>query len=333
MSTDELAGIAARLYGTAFDGFVPARAEAAKELLAASAPTPETRALAAEVRTLPKPSASAWAVNMLARRRPELLAGLAELGTAMRRAQDSLDAAALRSLGRERRTQLAAAVDAAREAAAQQGRAISGAIATEIEETLRAATADRGAADAVCSGRLLRALSADGVDVVDLDGAVAVPGAPGPVTGLKAGPEGAAKGPPPAGKKAEGAGAKAGAEERTEPRLRAVGQRRPPGPSALERARAALEEASRAARSSRGEEHRTAAAQKEATEQAEALAAEVTRLAKELAAAEERLREARRQRESALTAARQAGRAADRDRRREDLARERVLRLGDTPAD
>lgn len=331
MSTDELAGIAARLYGTAFDGFVPARAEAAKELLAASAPTPETRALAAEVRTLPKPSASAWAVNMLARRRPELLAGLAELGTAMRRAQDSLDAAALRSLGRERRTQLAAAVDAAREAAAQQGRAISGAIATEIEETLRAATADRGAADAVCSGRLLRALSADGVDVVDLDGAVAVPGAPGPVTGLKAGPQGAAKGPQPAGKKAEGAGAKAGVQR--EPRLRAVGQRRPPGPSALERARAALEEASGAARSSRGEEHRTAAAQKEATEQAEALAAEVTRLAKELAAAEERLREARRQRESALTAARQAGRAADRDRRREDLARERVLRLGDTPAD
>lgn len=330
MSTDELAGIAARLYGTAFDGFVPARAEAAKELLAASAPNPEARALAAEVRTLPKPSVSAWAVNMLARRRPELLAGLAELGTAMRRAQDSFDAAALRSLGRERRAQLAAAVDAAREAAAQQGRAISGTIATEIEETLRAATADRGAADAVCSGRLLRALSADGVDVVDLDGAVAVPGARGPATGVKAGQKGAAGAPQPAGPKTERAGAKA--TERSEPRLRAVGQRRPPGPSASERARAALEEASEAARTSRGEEDRTAAALNGAAEQAEALAAEVARLAKELAAAEERLWEARKQRESALTAARQAGRAADRDRRREDLARERVLRMGDTPA-
>ncbi|WP_432396954.1 hypothetical protein ACRQ5B_03390 [Pseudarthrobacter sp. L19] len=330
MSTDQLAGIAARLYATAFDAFVPARAAAAKELLAASEPTPESLSLAAEVRTLPKPSVSAWAVNMLARRRPELLAGLAELGTAMRRAQDSLDAAALRSLGRERRTQLAAAVDAARDAAAQQGRAISGAIATEIEETLRAATADRGAADAACSGRLLRALSADGVDVVNLDGAVAVPGAPGPVTGVKAGPKGATGAPRPSGEKAAGAGAKA--TERSEPRLRAVGQRRPPGPSALERAQAALEEASEAALTSRGEEDRTAAALNEAAEQAEALSAEVARLAKELAAAEERLREARKQRESAVTAARQAGRAADRDRRREDLARERVLRLGDTPA-
>ncbi|MFS0718822.1 hypothetical protein ABC337_05145 [Arthrobacter sp. 1P04PC] len=330
MSTDELAGIAARLYATAFDGFVPARAAAAKELLAASARTPESRSLAAEVRTLPKPSVSAWAVNMLARQRPELLAGLAELGTAMRRAQDSLDAAALRSLARERRTQLAAAVEAARDAAAQQGRAISAALATEIEETLRAATADRGAADAVCSGRLLRALSADGVDVVDLDGAVAVPGAPGPVTGVKAGPKGATGAPRPSGEKAAGAGAKA--TERSEPRLRAVGQRRPPGPSALERAQAALEEASEAALTSRGEEDRTAAALNEAAEQAEALSAEVARLAKELAAAEERLREARKQRESAVTAARQAGRAADRDRRREDLARERVLRLGDTPA-
>ena len=330
MSTDQLAGIAARLYGTAFDGFVPARAEAAKELLAASAPTQETRALAAEVRSLPKPSVSAWAVNMLARRRPELLAGLAELGTAMRRAQDSLDAAALRSLGRERRTQLAAAVDAARDAAAQQGRAISATIATEIEETLRAATADRGAADAVCSGRLLRALSADGVDVVDLDGAVAVPGTPGLVTGVKSGPKGATEAPQPAGTKTEPAGAKA--PERSEPRLRAVGQRRPPGPSALERAQAALDEASEAALTSRGEEDRTATALNEATGQAEALAAEVARLTKELAAAEERLREARKHRESALTAARQAGRAADRDRRREDLARERVLRLGDTPA-
>ena len=65
---------------------------------------------------------------------------------------------------------------AAQALAARHGRAISAAVATEVEQTLRAATADPGAAAAVQSGCLLRALSADGVDVVDLAGAVAVPG-------------------------------------------------------------------------------------------------------------------------------------------------------------
>ena len=136
----------------------------------------EQRALAAEVRALPKPSVAAWAVNMLAAHSPEILRELAELGTSMQAAQDALDAADLRRLAQERRQLLAGAVKAARALAAQQGRAISAAVATEVEQTLRAATADPGAAAAVQSGCLLRALSADGVDVVDLAGAVAVPG-------------------------------------------------------------------------------------------------------------------------------------------------------------
>ncbi|HET8878228.1 MAG TPA: hypothetical protein VFN00_02155 [Arthrobacter sp.] len=313
MSKDELAGIAAQLYAKPFDDFIPARAAAAKDLLAGSAATADTRSRAAVVRSLPKPSVGAWAVNMLAWQRPGVLRELAELGIAMRQAQDGLDAAALRSLGGERRALLAGAVRAAREVAEQQGRRISGTVAADVEETLRAATADQGAAAAVRSGRLLRTLSADGVDVVDLTGAVAVPEAPGP-----AADPGSAPAPPtaPAG-----------------PRLRAVGQERPaPGPSARERARAALEDAALAAKSSSAEEERTTAALQDASRRADALARDAARLAEELAAAESGLRKARKLRDAAAAAAQQAARVAGKDRRREDLARERVLRLGDTPA-
>lgn len=313
MSKDELAGIAAQLYAKPFDDFIPARAAAAKDLLAGSAATADTRSRAAVVRSLPKPSVGAWAVNMLAWQRPGVLRELAELGIAMRQAQDGLDAAALRSLGGERRALLAGAVRAAREVAEQQGRRISGTVAADVEETLRAATADQGAAAAVRSGRLLRTLSADGVDVVDLTGAVAVPEAPGP-----AADPGSAPAPPtaPAG-----------------PRLRAVGQERPaPGPSARERARAALEDAALAAKSSSAEEERTTAALQDASRRADALAQDAARLAEELAAAESGLRKARKLRDAAAAAAQQAARVAGKDRRREDLARERVLRLGDTPA-
>jgi hypothetical protein len=321
MANGELAGIAAQLYAMPFDDFIAGRAAAAKELLAGQPVTPELRSRAAEVRSLPKPSVSAWAVNMLAWHRPETLRELAELGTAMRQAQDALDAPTLRSLGGERRKLLADTVGAARDVAEQQGRKISAAIATEVEETLRAATADEGAAAAVRSGRLLRALSGDGVDSVPLSGAVALPEMPGPPA------------PPSAGSTpATDTTTDAAVASRDQPRLRAVRQDRPaPSPSARERAQSALKEAVDNARSSAAEEQRTANELNEAADQAAALTEETARLKEELARAEDGLRQARRRLELATASAQQAARAADKDRRREDLARERVLRLGNTP--
>ena len=101
------------------------------------------------------------------------------LGQTMQEAQASLDAAALRELAKERRKLLGTAVGEARLAAEKHGRKISAAVATEVEETLRAATADLAAAAAVESGLLLRGLSADGVDQVDVSDAVALPSALG----------------------------------------------------------------------------------------------------------------------------------------------------------
>ncbi|WP_211878918.1 hypothetical protein [Pseudarthrobacter albicanus] len=326
MADGELAGIAGQLYGLPFDDFVGARTAAAKEVAGEVPAGQEQRSLATEVRSLPKPSVGAWAVNMLAALRPGTLRELAELGQSMRAAQSALDAAELRRLGQERRLLLNLAVKAARAVAEQQGRKISDAVATEVEQTLRAATADEGAAAAVRSGRLLRTLSADGVDVVDLAGAVAVPAGAGPAGA-------AAAGAAPSGAVPAAAAGKRPAEQPAEqPRLRAVREApRRPAPSARERAQAGLRDAEEAARSAVREGRRYEAELAEATAAAATLAEETQSLREQLERAEEELKAARKRRDVAAARAQQAARAADKERRKEDLARERVLRLGNTP--
>ena len=117
----ELAGIAGPLYALPYGEFVAARTAAAKDVSSVGVTPAEQRALAAEVRALPKPSLAAWAVNMLAAHHPEILRELAELGESMQAAQSALDAAALRRLAQERRRLLAGAVNTAQVLATQQG--------------------------------------------------------------------------------------------------------------------------------------------------------------------------------------------------------------------
>ena len=341
MAEQWLADVAARLYALPFDEFVTARTAAAKDASAEKG----QRSRAADVRSLPKPSVAAWTVNMLASRRPEVLGQLAVLGQSMQAAQASLDAPELRRLGAERRQVLGAAVKAARAVAEEQGRKISAAIAAEVEETLRAATADEGAAAAVQSGRLLRGLSADGVDVVDLSDAVALPGLlppaparPGPVSSGPASPA------PAPSRQSSPAGGSDGTrsssrtttstarKEPEQPRLRAVGREpRKSAPSALVRARAALKEAEEEAQAAAGEALRHQQELASTTARATELSETVRNLREQLAEREQELKAARKRREISVAQAQQAARAADKARRTEDLARERVLRLGNTP--
>ncbi|MDQ0661530.1 hypothetical protein QFZ35_000028 [Arthrobacter ulcerisalmonis] len=334
MEDEALADIADRLYGGALDDFVAARAAAAKDAAR------EDKDLAAAVRAMPKPSVAAWAINMLVRKRPEVLAGLGGLGVRMRAAQDSLDAPSLRALGRERRTMLADAVDTARSVAQEQGRSISDAMASDVEETLRALTADEGAAAAVGSGRLLKVLSADGVNDVDLDGAVALPGL------LPATPSTRPVRTPPAALKTtapRATASKATASEKrttaertsrpkpTKPRLEAVRQTpRPASPPALERAKAVLAEAQAA-------EEEASRLAGELQDQAEQTRAEIAELQQETAelgnrlkVAEESLERSRKRLAATSAEAKQAVRAADKATRTAMLAQERVLRLGNT---
>jgi len=321
MEDEALADIADRLYAGDLDGFITARAAAAKEAAG------QDKELAAAVRALAKPSVAAWAVNMLARERPDILAGLSALGERMRSAQESLDAAGLRSLARERRTLLAAAVDTARTVAAEQGRPISGPMAADVEETLRALTADEGAAAAVASGRLLKVLSADGVNPVDLAGAVALPGRLPAASSLPRST------PPPAAPKAP-AGTRTTPERASQPkpakpRLEAVRQApRPASPPALERAKAAHADARAAEEeASRRSADLQAEAEDARTEISE-LQQETAMLRDRLKAAEERLEIVRRKLAATSAEAKQAARAADKASRAAMLAHERVLRLG-----
>jgi hypothetical protein len=320
MDDNELADIANGLYALRLDEFVTARAAAAKEAAGSG------KELPAAVRALPKPSVAAWAVNMLATHRPDVLAELNELGGRMRAAQTSLDAAGLRELARERRTVLATAVDTARSVAEQQGRRISEAVATDVEQTLRAVTADEGAAAAVQSGRLLQALSADGVDTVELDGAVAVPGA---VPAPRAAPRSGAATPDADSPDSASPGAASPIPDK--PRLQAVRQApRQASPSALEKAQAAEAEAKADADAA----VREAAEGREQLDEAEANFSRLTAQARDLRArlqsAEEQLERTRKLRETAAAEAKQSARAADKAQRTAVLAHERVLRLGNT---
>jgi hypothetical protein len=320
MEDEALAAIANELYAGPMEDFVAARASAAKNAAG------RDKELAAAVRSLPKPSVAAWAVNMLALHQPEVLAQLMELGGRMREAQASLDAAALRELGRERRTMLSAAVETARSVAEQQGRAISDAMAGDVEDTLRALTADEGASAAVRSGRLLKTLSADGVNSVDLDGVVAVPSVlPSAAATPPAGPA------TPAGKKTRMTADKAQERRPNKPRLQAVRQTpRTASPPALDKAKAALAEAQAA-------EAEAARAAQELQDQADETRTEIAELLEEarelrarLKSTEEQVDRSRKLLAATTAEAKQAMRAADKAERTAMLAQERVLRLGNT---
>lgn len=324
MDEQALADIASGLYAAPLEDFVALRTAAAKEAAG------QDKALGTAVKGLPKPSVAAWAVNMLALHEPDVLAGLADLGSRMREAQASLDARALRELGRERRTMLAAAVDTAKSVVQEQGRAISDTIAGDVEETLRALTADEGAAAAVRSGRLLKTLSADGVSAADLEGALAVPGAlPAPSPATPAARKPALASVPESDKKQRTTPERASRPKATRPRLEAVRQTpRPASPPALEKAKTALADAQE-------EEARTTRLAQELQEQADETQADIDGLVKETAelrnrlkAAEEQLDRSRKQLATTAAEAKQAARAAEKATRTAMLAQERVLRLG-----
>jgi DNA repair exonuclease SbcCD ATPase subunit len=167
----DLASAAAKLYALLPSEFTAERNRAAKAARAEG-----NSLLAKQIGRLPKPSTAAWAVNMLALRKPDEVAQVLELGESLRRAQEDLDPASMRELGQQRHKVLAAVVRQARALATDLGVTVSDAAATEMEATLRAAMADPDAADAVRSGHLVRTLASNGFEPVDLSGAVAVPG-------------------------------------------------------------------------------------------------------------------------------------------------------------
>ncbi len=158
------------LYGRSPEGFLEAR-----RTLAAQAKAAKDTGLAKAIESVRKPTAAAWAVNQLVRRRPEEVERLVELATALHEAQDAMDGAALKTLGRQRTTLVDALVRATAEVAQEAGGPLSTPVANQVRETYVAALATTPAAEAVGSGQLTRALSYAGFGDVDLSEATAAP--------------------------------------------------------------------------------------------------------------------------------------------------------------
>ena len=161
---------AADLYRLPPEDFIAARDAAAKQAKAGG-----DAEAAKALKALRRPSVAAWLVNGLVDREPELLEQLLDLGPALAQAQSAGEGDALRGLGAQRRALVGAVVD---RAVALADRSVTTAVRDEVAATLEAGLSDPASADAVRSGRLVRALSYAGFGGVDLDGAVATPARP-----------------------------------------------------------------------------------------------------------------------------------------------------------
>lgn len=168
---DELLEIADELYALGLADFTPARDAKAKDLKGTD--------LAPRVKALKKPSLAAWVVNLLVRHETEQVEQVLTVGAALREAQASMSGDELRALTKQRRQLTAAVTTRARALSREHGQKVTEAVADQVEATLTASMVDEGCATAVRSGLLVSALSATGVDAVELDRAVALPEALG----------------------------------------------------------------------------------------------------------------------------------------------------------
>lgn len=149
---EALSNVVARLYTASPEDFVAARTEAVKLAKASG-----DRTGAAEIGKLRKPTVGAWLVNLLAHRRPDLVAELLALGDELRAAQRDLRGAELRELSQRRRETVSALAREARALAVAAGRGVRDPLPlAEVESTLIAALAEPTVAAEVRAGRLAK---------------------------------------------------------------------------------------------------------------------------------------------------------------------------------
>lgn len=157
--------IADDLYGRPRLEFVAARDAASSEARSAG-----DAGLAAALRKLRRPTASAWLANALVRESTRKVAQLVDLGNRVRTAQVELDGAAMRRLTQERHDLVAELSRDARRLARDHGEMVSDATARELEETLEAASLDPRAAEQLRGGRLTSGLAYSGMGFSSMEG-------------------------------------------------------------------------------------------------------------------------------------------------------------------
>ncbi|MEV0704600.1 hypothetical protein AB0I53_42710 [Saccharopolyspora sp. NPDC050389] len=159
----ELEDLARELYAADPAGFIPAR-----DRHAAAAAERGDQELAAQLKKLRKPTAAAWAVNLLATRDPRSLTTLLELGEKLRTAQRELRGDDLRTLAADRTRLLRELTGRAAELAEQHGHRLTEPTRQQVEQTLTAALSDPEAGHAVQAGTLTKPLEYSGFGLDEL---------------------------------------------------------------------------------------------------------------------------------------------------------------------
>ncbi|MGZ3423876.1 MAG: hypothetical protein ACXVEE_38795 [Polyangiales bacterium] len=112
-----------------------------------------------EVKSLKRPSPSAWLLNVLARKHEKTLEGVFRAGAALQAAQDRVlaggSAELIQTATRDLRSAIAHALDDGRAILAAHGRKEDEALLKKVSSILRAASVDAQLRAAVQSGRLL----------------------------------------------------------------------------------------------------------------------------------------------------------------------------------
>ncbi|MCF2527189.1 hypothetical protein [Yinghuangia soli] len=148
-AADRFQAVADELYALS-----PADFTAARDTHAAQLRRDGERDLAARVAALRRPTMAAWAGNVLVRARPEEVAGVLELGAALREAHRDLDGTRLRALSAQQRALTMALARQARALTVKAGRPLSEQGVLEVRGTVQAALADPDAARAWAGGCL-----------------------------------------------------------------------------------------------------------------------------------------------------------------------------------
>ena len=152
---------ASALYGLPLDEFTPARNQLVKDLKAA-----KRKDEAAAVGQLRKPPATAWALNQLARSRPQLVEDVVAAAGALRTAMDqaiSGDRSSLADAQQAERRAVNAGVDAAAAILAAAGSAAPDSARRKMSESLRGATLDASALELLRAGVLAEDVAATGL--------------------------------------------------------------------------------------------------------------------------------------------------------------------------
>jgi hypothetical protein len=150
--------VATRLYALPPEEFTAARDECVRTARGAG-----DRELAKRIGALRRPTVGAWLVNLLAHRRPDLIAALMALATDLRAAQRNLRGDDLRELSVRRRELVTALTRESRALAVEAGRGVRDTLPfPEVEATLTAALADADVAEQVRLGRLVKPIEYHG---------------------------------------------------------------------------------------------------------------------------------------------------------------------------